>query len=73
MFETNTKKDAKSISKDQLRLLAKSTSLPIYAIGGINEENVEELADTGIAGVCMSAGLMLNPYPERLLEFIKKI
>jgi thiamine-phosphate pyrophosphorylase len=73
IFETNTKKDAERISKDQLRLLAKSTSLPIYAIGGINEENVKELADTGIAGVCMSAGLMLNPYPERLLEFIKKI
>ncbi|WP_409227158.1 thiamine phosphate synthase [Gudongella sp. SC589] len=71
MFDTDTKVDAKKISKDQLKLLVDSTSLPVYAIGGINAENVHQLENTGIAGVCLSAGLMLNSDPEGLIEKIK--
>lgn len=52
VFKTNTKTDANVISRDTIKDICKSVSIPVVAIGGINETNIWELENSGIDGVC---------------------
>lgn len=51
LFTSSSKKEAKTISKDQLKEIATSVEIPVVGIGGIDEENVDQLEGTGIVGV----------------------
>lgn len=70
IFDTDCKKGLPGRGLDFLKHVAASTTLPIYAIGGINPENVESVRDAGAAGACVMSGLMTceNPW-EYLLAF----
>lgn len=57
VFGSATKKNAKPMTKELLREITASVSIPVVAIGGINQENVHELAGTGIAGVAVVSGI----------------
>ena len=57
VFGSATKKNAKPMTKELLREITASVSIPVVAIGGINQENVHELAETGIAGVAVVSGI----------------
>jgi thiamine-phosphate pyrophosphorylase len=46
--------------------------VPIYAIGGIRIENVEDLIETGVHGIAVS-GLITNSESENLSELINEI
>lgn len=52
VFKTNTKEDADLISMDIVKDICNSVSIPVVAIGGINENNILELKDSGIDGIC---------------------
>ncbi len=52
VFKTNTKTDANIISRETIKDICKSVSIPVVAIGGINETNILELKNSGIDGVC---------------------
>ena len=54
---TVTKEDAKNMSLDTLKEICKSVSIPVVAIGGINENNLPELKETGIAGAAVVSGI----------------
>jgi len=41
-----------------LREILKSVALPVYAIGGINPENLEEIKDTGVRGVALISAII---------------
>jgi len=73
LFKTNTKKDAEIISIEKLIELTSNTSIPVFAIGGINEYNAVKLKNTGIKGICTSSALMNSPNPEKIIEKIKSI
>ena len=51
VFPTMTKLDAKNISKECLKQITSSVSIPVVAIGGIKAQNITLLAGTGIAGI----------------------
>lgn len=53
MFQTGTKKDATTLSFDTLREIVQSVTIPVVAIGGINEDNIDSLKGTGISGVAV--------------------
>lgn len=53
VFGTTTKRDAKTISVDILKSICQSVDIPVVAIGGINEDNICNLKDTGLAGVAV--------------------
>lgn len=53
MFHTGTKKDTTILSLDTLREIVQSVTIPVVAIGGINEENIDTLKGTGISGVAV--------------------
>lgn len=57
VFHTTTKKDAKDMARETLLAIAKSVSIPIVAIGGINYENMDYLKDTGVAGVSVISAI----------------
>ncbi len=57
VFETDTKEDAKRITRGTLAEICAAVSIPVVAIGGITEQNISELAGTGIAGIAVVRAL----------------
>ena len=57
VFSTSTKKDAKVMSFDELKRICGSVSIPVVAIGGITEDNIIELSDSGIAGAAVVSAI----------------
>lgn len=58
IFETDCKKGIKGKGVEFVREVCKNSSLPIYAIGGINLERITQVAEAGAAGGCMMSGFM---------------
>lgn len=54
---TDTKLDAKVITKDNLKEICNSVNIPIVAIGGITKDNILELEDTGVSGVALVSAI----------------
>ena len=63
MFPTGTKKDAKARGLDTLRDICQAVSIPVVAIGGINENNLMQLAGTGVDGVAVVSAIFAAPDP----------
>ena len=57
VFPTGTKADAKQISHDMLKRITQAVRIPVVAIGGIGHNNIEQLADTGLAGVSVVSSI----------------
>ena len=49
--------DAKIISLNELKRICVSVSIPVVAIGGINEENIRKLSGSGIAGAAVVSAI----------------
>lgn len=58
VFETDCKKGLKPKGVKLLKKVCESVSIPVYAIGGINNENAEEAIKNGAYGVCIMSGIM---------------
>lgn len=55
-----------------LEKTAKSTRIPIYALGGIDLNNCQEVLTTSVAGVAMISSILLASAPEKEIEkFVK--
>ncbi len=52
VFSTSTKLDAENINLEILKEITASVSIPVVAIGGINKNNVLNLSECGIDGIC---------------------
>ncbi|MBC7263821.1 MAG: thiamine phosphate synthase [Chloroflexi bacterium] len=62
VFTTPTKPDAPSpTGLEGLRLIAGVVHIPVIAIGGINEENVEEVIKAGADGVAVISAVVAAP------------
>lgn len=57
VFPSPTKENALRITRERLREICAAVKLPAVAIGGINRDNMAELAGTGIAGVAVVSAL----------------
>ena len=57
VFSTMSKQDVTPLSKDTIRAITQAVQIPVVAIGGICEENVGQLQDTGIDGVAVIRGI----------------
>ena len=58
VFSTSTKTDATEVSLEQLKIIKKSVTIPVVAIGGINETNLRQVLDTGIDGVSVVSAIL---------------
>ena len=68
VFPTQTKKDADSVTKQQLKEIVESIDIPVVAIGGITLENAIELKDTGISGLSVVSAIMSSDNPKKSSE-----
>ncbi|ALF26128.1 thiamine phosphate synthase [Fusobacterium nucleatum] len=58
IFVTECKKDLKARGLNFIKNLSSILTIPIFAIGGINQENSNLVLNSGAFGVCMMSSLM---------------
>lgn len=57
MFSTSTKPDAGVLSMQTLADICHAVDIPVVAIGGLNKDNIAELAGTGVDGVALVSAI----------------
>lgn len=57
VFPTNSKEDAEIVRYETLKEICSAAAVPVVAIGGINDENVMQLAGSGIAGIAVISAI----------------
>lgn len=77
VFGTTTKLDAKPLEMETLKSICAAVSIPVVAIGGISQNNVEKLTGTGISGAAVVSAVFGQPDIEaaciKLLETLKQV
>ena len=58
IFPTTTKENAPITLISTLRTICQRVAIPVVAFGGLTSENIDQLVDTGIAGVAVVRDLM---------------
>ena len=58
IFATDCKKGLPGRGVDFLQEICAEVSVPVYAIGGINDTNIHAVRETGAKGACIMSGLM---------------
>ena len=58
IFPTRTKENAPITLISTLKTICQTGAIPVVAIGGLTSENIDQLVDTGIAGVAVVRDLM---------------
>ena len=57
VFPTGSKDDADDVSHEPLQAICEAVSIPVIAIGGITQDNVKELAGSGIVGIAVISAI----------------
>ena len=71
IFATDCKRGLPGRGTAFLRRICQSTSLPVYAIGGITPDNVQDVVQAGAAGVCVMSSLMTCDDPAALIQQLR--
>ena len=58
IFPTTTKENAPITLISTLKTICQRVAIPVVAIGGLTSENIDQLIDTGIAGIAVVRDLM---------------
>lgn len=58
VFPTSTKDDARAVNINELIKIKKALNIPVVAIGGISEKNIELLAPAKIDGVAVISAIL---------------
>lgn len=58
IFATDCKKGLPPRGINMLKRVCENVSVPVYAIGGINNQNIKEVRGSGARGACIMSGLM---------------
>lgn len=62
VFKTDCKKGLKPRGLDALERICNSVKIPVFAVGGITEKNLNECIGAGALGVCMMSAYMQLKY-----------
>ena len=77
VFGTSTKKDAIPMNLSLFQDICNSVKIPVVAIGGIDETNVDRLENTGLSGIAVVSGIFgkedIKETSKRLKNKIEKI
>lgn len=73
VFGTTTKADAKPLEMDTLKQICDSISIPVVAIGGVNERNVSQLKGSGVSGVAIVSAIFNRTDVESASRELRKI
>ena len=74
IFPTTTKENAPITLISTLKTICQRVAIPVVAIGGLTSENIDQLVDTGIAGVAVVRDLMqAEDVEEKTQAFLTKL
>jgi len=77
IYPTTSKADFKLAGLDTLRRVRKRVSLPLIAIGGINETNVEEVMKAGADGVAVISAVLgaadIEEATQKLVTMVEQV
>lgn len=73
VFNTTSKDDAKNISHETLKEICNAVSIPVIAIGGITNENIIQLENSGICGVAVISAIFGKPDIKNAANELNKI
>ncbi len=68
VFETTCKPGKAARGLDDVKTLADSLDIPVYAIGGISAGNIREVMLSGASGSCLMSGLMASEDPAEVIN-----
>lgn len=71
MFATGTKADATGVDFETLRAICKAVNIPVVAIGGIGENNLDKLKGCGIDGIAVVSAIFAKPDIETATRSLK--
>ena len=72
VFPTGSKDEADDVSYETLKAICEAVSIPVIAIGGITQENVKELAGSGICGIAVISAIYAQQDIRKASEDLKK-
>lgn len=72
IFGTSTKDNAKKLEMEDLKKIVNSVKIPVFAIGGININNVWMLKNIGLQGICSVSGILSEKDCKKAVENILK-
>ena len=73
IFTTSTKKNARSMTMEQLKEIVSSVSIPVVAIGGISAENIHQLRGSGVDGVAVVSAIFAAEDPGKATADLLKL
>ena len=73
IFSTSTKKNARSMTMEQLKEIVSSVSIPVVAIGGISTENILQLRGSGVDGVAVVSAIFAAETPGKATANLLKL
>ena len=73
VFVTSTKNDVTPLSKETLVDITANVHIPVVAIGGIQEDNIMQLAGSGVDGVAVVSALFASDDPAEATKRIRKL
>jgi thiamine-phosphate pyrophosphorylase len=73
VFPTGTKSDADSVSLEELRAIKAKLRIPIVAIGGINETNINSVMAVGVDGAAVVSAIIARPDPLRAAAQLREL
>jgi len=63
VFPTGTKPGAKAVTLDYVRWAAENVSIPWFAIGGINLQNLDQILAAGATRICVVSAILNDSDP----------
>ena len=72
IFGTSTKDNAKKLEIEELKKIINSVKIPVFAIGGINTNNVSMLKNIGLQGVCSVSGILSEKDCKKAVDIMLK-
>ena len=72
IFGTSTKDNAKKLEMEELKKIVASVKIPVFAIGGININNVGSLKNIGLQGICAVSGILSEKDCKKAVDIMLK-
>ncbi|MDE6671789.1 MAG: thiamine phosphate synthase [Ruminococcus sp.] len=72
IFQTDCKKGLTPRGLEFLSRICNAVKIPVYAIGGINADNIHLIAESGASGACIMSGFMTCENPVGYIKQLRK-
>ena len=73
MYATNTKTDARAVTKEQLVEIRAAVYIPIVIIGGVNQKTVPNFKGMGIDGAAVVSAVVSQPDIEKAAKDLREL